>query len=141
MRLWVLGSVCFVIFLLVQLPMRFVLTLLPPLPMVTIEQLEGTPWKGNACVSSAMLGTQAICGTWQLNLSELLSGQANWSISATMDKHFQTQSAQVSLTSNDWKLQGKLLPQQTDSLPANLQWLPKETPDASTRIIEFSGRW
>ena len=134
------GVICFMLFLAIQLPARWMMSWLPPLQMINITEMTGSIWHGQTCATSPMLGDEGVCGHWQFNPQSLIHQQATWQIEGAMTDHFHTQELNITITLTGWSLQGSIIPER-EGLPLNLQWLPKDRQNPSSYSVNASGGW
>jgi len=134
-RWMLLFSFLMLVFSVIQLPTRFVLQILPVLPMVSFSQATGTVWHGGVCAHTPMI-SDAVCVDWQWQASRVLDGQMGWSYAAKIGSVEATGQALVSSVS--WQLKGVLAVQQGQVMPQWAAWLPVGDSPSEKRL-DYSG--
>jgi hypothetical protein len=125
------------LFMLVQLPTRFILPLLPNISNVVLLEPIGTVWKGGVSVSTQMLPEKAYIN-WNWQASQVFSGSLLWDVTA------HTGEVQSSLVLNigkaAWQANGSLTVPEGHAIPQWANWLPIGK-NLSEKKVDFSGVW
>lgn len=135
---WFVGGLLLtVMFMIVQLPTRFVITLLPSMPAISLSESTGTVWLGGVCAKVQMI-PEKVCMNWDWQLSPLLSGNMQWDVIAV------TQDVQskmlVSVNPAKWQVNGVLSTTAGQSIPQWAAWLPAGK-TISEKKLDFSEPW
>jgi len=138
MRWWLSGVALMLLFMVIQLPVAFVLMQLPPLSVpVDFYQTKGTLWHGDTCAKTPIMQEDP-CVTWHWQPAEILKGDMVWSVSAELERAKIDMLANASF--NGWQLKGGLRVEDAVMMPSWAQMMPAGATPAQ-KNISFQGAW